>query len=67
MCRFFRFTIRDWFWLVLVLSVGLAWLVRERQLQVEPHHLIIVDPSNSMDDSSVNPYTLPGATSDQSN
>jgi len=31
----FRFSVRDLFWLTLVVAVGLAWLVSERQLRVK--------------------------------
>jgi hypothetical protein len=31
MCHFFRFTIREWLWLTLVVAVMLAWFVREGQ------------------------------------
>jgi hypothetical protein len=31
----FRFSIRDMLWFTLVVSIGLAWLVRDRQLRAE--------------------------------
>ena len=31
----FRFTVRDLFWLMLVVAVALGWFVRERQLRGE--------------------------------
>jgi hypothetical protein len=35
MRRFFRFSVRDLFWLTLVVATALAWFVRERQHQNE--------------------------------
>jgi hypothetical protein len=35
MRRFFRFSIRDLLWLTLVIAIGLAWFLREREFEAK--------------------------------
>ncbi len=64
----FRFSVRDWFWLTLVVAILSAWFTREQYLTTHPKrwHIIHLGNSQSMDDSAVNspgPSRLPPAQS----